>query len=149
VIQGEEGWRTPEDTWMETEEADEVFFVNTLQAGGPDSDEELEAEIAMTEKAINDCFWRRAKRAGVAVDMPEDRFMSESERDCLSKKLGDGTGVRAKRRKDIEEMSEEDMGNEIKKTEQILRERAGATSSRSWLRAHWGACRLKWPSCAS
>ncbi len=134
---------------METEEADEVFFVNTLQAGGPDSDEELEAEITRTEKAINDCFWRRAKRAGVAVDMPEDRFMSESERDCLSKKLGDGPGVQAKRRKDIEEMSEEDMGNEIKKTEEILRERAGATSSRSRLRADWGACRLKWPSCAS
>jgi hypothetical protein len=29
-----------------------------------DSDEELEAEIARTEVAIDDCFWRRAKRVG-------------------------------------------------------------------------------------
>jgi hypothetical protein len=148
VIQGEKGWRTPEDTWMETEEADEVFFVNTLQAGS-DSNKELEAEIAMTVKVIDDCFWSRAKRAGVAVDMSEVRFMSESERDCLSKKLGDGPGVRAKRRKEIEEMSEEDMGNKIKNTKEILRERARATGSWSRLRADWGACRLSWPSCAS
>jgi hypothetical protein len=65
------------------------------------------------------------------VDTPEDRLISESERDCLSKKLGDRPGVLAKIRKEIEEMSEEDMGSEIKKTEEILRERAGATSLRS------------------
>jgi hypothetical protein len=77
VIQGEGGWRTPEDTWMEMEEAEEeMFFINTLQVERSDSEEELEAEIARTEKAINDCFRRRAKRAGVAVDMPEDRLMS-------------------------------------------------------------------------
>jgi hypothetical protein len=116
---------------MEMEEAEEEVNVNTLQAGGPDSDEELEAEIARTEKAIDDCFRRRTKRAGVAADTPEDKLMSESERDCLSEKLGDGLGVRAKRRKAIEEMSEEDMGNEIKKTEEILRERVGATGPRS------------------
>jgi hypothetical protein len=103
----------------------------------------------MTVKVIDDCFWSRAKRAGVAVDMSEVSFMSESERDCLSKKLGDGPGVRAKRRKEIEEMSEEDMGNKIKNTKEILRERARATGSWSQLRADWGACRLSWPSCAS
>jgi hypothetical protein len=75
------------------EAAEEVFFMNTLQAEGPDSDKELEADIARTEKAIDDCFWRRAKRAGVAVDTPEDRLMSDSKRDCLSKKLGDRPGV--------------------------------------------------------
>jgi hypothetical protein len=106
---------------MEMEETEEeVFFVNTLQVERFDSDEELEAEIARTERAIDNCSWRRAKRAGVAVDMPEDRLMGESERDCLSEKLGDRPGVRAMRRKKIEEMNE-DIGNEIKKTEEILR----------------------------
>jgi hypothetical protein len=124
------GWRAPEDTWMDMEEAEEeVFFVNTLRAGVPDSDEELEAEIARMEKAIDDCFQRRAKRAGVGVDMPEDRLMSESERDCLSEKLGDWPGVQAKRRKEIKEMREKAIGNEIKKTEEILRKRAGATGT--------------------
>ncbi len=51
VVQGEGGWRTPEDTWMEMEEAkEEVFFMNALQAGESDSDAELEAEIARTER---------------------------------------------------------------------------------------------------
>jgi hypothetical protein len=89
-----------EVTWMEIEEAEEeVFFMNTLQIEKSDSDEELEAEIARTEKAIDECFQRRAKRAVVDVDMPEDRLMSENERDCLSEKLGDRIGKRAKRRK--------------------------------------------------
>ncbi len=71
VIQREEGWMTPEDTWMEIEEAEEeVVFVNALWAGEPDSDEELAAEIKKTERAIDDCFRRRAKRAGVAVGVP-------------------------------------------------------------------------------
>jgi hypothetical protein len=57
--------------------------------------------------------------------------LSKSERDCLSQKLGDGPGVRAKRRKEVEEMSKMAIGNEIKKTEEILRERAGATGLRN------------------
>ncbi len=77
VVQGDGECRIPEDTWMEMEEAEEeVFFVNTLRAGVPDSDEELEAEMARTEKkAIDDCFWRRAKRAGVQVDVPENKLI--------------------------------------------------------------------------
>ncbi len=59
---------------MEDEE-EEVFFVNTVQAEEVDSDVELEAEIARTERAIDDCFRRRARRAGIAVDVPEDRLM--------------------------------------------------------------------------
>jgi hypothetical protein len=57
VVQGEEGWKTPEDTWMEMKEVEEeVFFVNTLQAGELNSDDKLEAEIARAEVAIDDCF---------------------------------------------------------------------------------------------
>jgi hypothetical protein len=117
---------------MEMEEAEEeVFFVNTMQAGVPDSDEKLEAEITEMERAINDCFRRRAKRAGVVVSVPDDRRMNERERDLLSERLGDGIGARAKRRKEIEEMGEETIRVEIKKTEETLRERVGATGSRS------------------
>jgi hypothetical protein len=32
VVQGREGWRTPEDTWLEMEDKEEeVFFVNTCR----------------------------------------------------------------------------------------------------------------------
>jgi hypothetical protein len=131
IVQGEGGWRTPEDTWMEMGEAEgEVFFVNMVQIGEPASDEELEAEIARTEKAIDDCFRRRAKRAGVAVSVPEDRHMSKEERELLSEKLGDGVGVWAKRRRETEELDEEAIGVEIKKTEKALQERVGAAGSR-------------------
>jgi hypothetical protein len=34
VVQGEEGWKTLEDTWMEIGEMEEeVFFMNALQVG--------------------------------------------------------------------------------------------------------------------
>ncbi len=124
VVQGGEGWRTPEVTWMEMEEVEEeVFFVNTLQAGEPDSDAELEAEIARTERAIDDCFRRRSRRAGIAVGVPEGRPMKEEEGDCLSERLGNGLGVRAKRRREIEEMEEGAIETEIKKTEETLGKR--------------------------
>ncbi len=74
---------------------EEVFFVNEL-----DLDEELEAEIARTEAAIDHCFQSRPKRAGIAVSGLRDRCMSEEERDLLSEKLGTGSvcGPRERRR---------------------------------------------------
>jgi hypothetical protein len=58
---------------MEMEEAEEeVFFMNTLQVEESDSDKELEAEIARTEEAIDECFRSRAKRARIAVNTPLD-----------------------------------------------------------------------------
>ncbi len=46
VIQGQEGWRTLDDAWMEEgEEEEEVHFVNIVQVEEMDSDEELVAEI--------------------------------------------------------------------------------------------------------
>jgi hypothetical protein len=53
--------------------------------------------------------------------------MSEGERDLLSKKLGDGIGARAKRRKEIEEMEKEAIVIEIRKTEETLRGRVRTT----------------------
>jgi hypothetical protein len=93
VVQGEEGWKTPEDTWMEMGEMEEeVFFMKALQAEELNTDEELEAKIPRTEVAIDDCFQSRAKRIGVAVSEPGDKCMSEKERDLLSEKFGDGIG---------------------------------------------------------
>jgi hypothetical protein len=55
MVQGREGWRTPEDAWMEEEE-EEVHFVNVVQAQEVNLDEELMAEIARTEEAIDECY---------------------------------------------------------------------------------------------
>jgi hypothetical protein len=53
VVKGEEGWKTPEDTWMEIGEVEEeVFFVNTLHVEELDLNEELEAKTARSEVAI-------------------------------------------------------------------------------------------------
>jgi hypothetical protein len=57
--------------------------------------------------------------------------MNKEERALLSEKLGDGVGVWAKRRKEIEGMGEEDIQAEIKKTEETVRKRVEASGSRS------------------
>jgi hypothetical protein len=72
----------------EEEEEEEVHFVNVVQAETVDSDEEMMAEIARTEEAIDECFRRRARRAGLVVKGPEDRPLGEEERNRLSEKLG-------------------------------------------------------------
>jgi hypothetical protein len=43
VVQGKEGWRTPDEAWIqdEREEEEEIHFVNVIQVDGADSDEEL------------------------------------------------------------------------------------------------------------
>jgi hypothetical protein len=77
MVQGEDGWRTPEDTWMEIGDVEEVvFFVNVLQVEEVDSDDELKAEIMRTEAAIDDCFRRRAIRAGIEVGEKDGKCMS-------------------------------------------------------------------------
>jgi hypothetical protein len=65
VVDGKEGWRTPDETWMEDarEEEEEIHFVKVIQVNRAGSDEELAAEIARTEVAVNDCYRRRARRA--------------------------------------------------------------------------------------
>ncbi len=127
VVKGREGWRTPEDAWMEEEEEEgEVHFLNMVQAEEVDSDVELMAEIERTEEAMDECFRRRAKRAGLMIEGPEDKPMDEEEMDQLSEKLGDGKGANAKRRKEIGEMQVETMEAEIEEVEEILRKRRGA-----------------------
>ncbi len=58
------------------------------------------------------------------------KFMREKERDLLSEKLGDGIGARAERR-EIEEMGEEDIQAEIRRTEETVRERVEASGSKN------------------
>jgi hypothetical protein len=58
-------------------EEEEVHFVNVVQAEEVDSDAELEAEIVGTEEAIDEYSRRRAKRAGIVIEGPEDRPMDE------------------------------------------------------------------------
>jgi hypothetical protein len=52
--------------------------------------------------------------------------MTERELDMLGEALGDGTGSRAKRRKEIEEMTIEDMEAEIRETNTVIRKRRRA-----------------------
>jgi hypothetical protein len=66
-----------------------------------DSDEGMEREIAETETAVDASIRRRAKRAGVEVEVPEGVRMSDAERDQVCEEIGDEPGARAKRRKEI------------------------------------------------
>jgi hypothetical protein len=77
VAQGQEGWRTPDEARMEEEEEEEeVHFINIVQVDGMDSDKELAVEIARTEEAIDNCYQRRARRAGVELGELRNRPLS-------------------------------------------------------------------------
>jgi hypothetical protein len=82
IVQGQEGWRTPDEAWMEDgrEDEEEVHFVNVIQVVGLDSDEELAAEIDSTEEAVDNCYQRRARRARLDLWDLEIRPLSERRR---------------------------------------------------------------------
>jgi hypothetical protein len=65
----------------------------------------MREEIQEAEAAVEACYQRRARRAGLAEMLPADRPMTEKELDSLSELLGDGIGARAKRRRKIELMT--------------------------------------------
>ncbi len=65
---------------------------------------ELEEPVA----AVEECYRRRARRAGLEEVLPVGRPMSEGELDTLSELLGDEVGGTAKRRREIEEMMYEE-----------------------------------------
>jgi hypothetical protein len=112
------------------ETIEEVFFVNILHEVGLDFDDEMERELEKTLEAVEACIRRRAKRVGVSVAGPEGRRMSEAERDHICEMIGDEPGERAKRRKEIEKMSEEDIQVEIKKVEAAMTERVKSAARR-------------------
>jgi hypothetical protein len=129
-MQGGEGWKTPEESWMDMDEGgDKVYFVNVLLKDKVDSDEEMEREIEETEAAVEASISRRAKRAGVELTVTKEGRMSEANRECFHEEVGDDPGVRAKRRKEIEGMSEEEIEAEIRKSEVAIAERVGTVAS--------------------
>jgi hypothetical protein len=80
-------------------------------------------ELLEAKAAVEECFRRRARRAGLEETLPVGRPMTEQEIDDLSERLGDRTGSRAKRSRKIEEMTIEDMEAEIRETNALIRKR--------------------------
>jgi hypothetical protein len=87
----------------------------------------MREELKEAEAAVEACFQRRARRAGLAGMLPAGRPMTEKELDTLSELLGDGFGARAKRRREIEQMTLVEMEAELGevRTEIKSRRRAG------------------------
>jgi hypothetical protein len=86
----------------------------------------MEKELEEAKAAVEECFLRRARRAGLEGTLPVGRPMTEREIDELSELLWDGIGNRAKRGREIEEMTIEDMEAEIRETNAMIRKRRRA-----------------------
>jgi hypothetical protein len=64
----------------------------------------MEDEIKKAQAAVDECYHRRARQAGISIQATEDRLLTEEELNSLSEQLGDGAEVRAKRRREIQKM---------------------------------------------
>jgi hypothetical protein len=73
----------------------------------------MQEEVKEAEAAVDACYQRRARRAGLGGMLPVDRPMTEEELDNLSEQLGDGIGSRARRRKEVEQMTLAEMEAEL------------------------------------
>jgi hypothetical protein len=125
LVQGEGGWKTPEESWMDMEEAeDEVYFVNVLHEEEPNSDDKMQRELEETKAAVDVSILRRARRVGVNVERSKVTRMSEAECDRICEEIGDQPGAQTKRRREIKDMNEEDIEAEIDRTEAAMVERA-------------------------
>jgi hypothetical protein len=80
-------------------------------------------ELLEAKAAVEECYRQRARRAGLEGTLPVGRPMTEKEIDNLGEQLGDGVGGRAKRSREIEEMTIEDMEAEIRETNALIRKR--------------------------
>jgi hypothetical protein len=86
----------------------------------------MDKELMEAKAAVEECFRRRVRRAGLEGMLPTGRPMTEQEIDDLSERLGDGVGSRAKRGREIEEMTIVDMEAEIREFNAIIRKRRRA-----------------------
>jgi hypothetical protein len=86
----------------------------------------MHEELKEAEAAVEECYRRRARRAGLVEMLPADRPMTEKELDTLSELLGDGTGARAKRRREIEEMILAEMEAELGEVQAEIKKRRRA-----------------------
>ncbi len=76
----------------------------------------MQEEVRGAQAAVNECYRRRAEHAGIEVKSPKDRLLTEEETDSLSEQLGDGVGVWAKGREEIEAEAEaEEVQEEVKR----------------------------------
>jgi hypothetical protein len=80
---------------------------------------------------VEACYRRRARRAGLAEMLPMGRPFSEKELDTLSELLGDGIRARARRRREIEQMTVEEMEAELGEVKSEIRRRKRAGTG--WL----------------
>jgi hypothetical protein len=83
----------------------------------------MREELKEAEAAVEACYRRRARRAGLAEMLPADRALSEKELDTLSELLGDGVGARAKRRREIEQMTLVEMEAELGEVKSEIKKR--------------------------
>jgi hypothetical protein len=91
-----------------------------------DADFAMEKELEEAKAAVEDCYRSRARRAGLKGALPAGRPMTDGELDMLSEILGDGAGSRAKRRREVEEMTIEEMDAELRETKMEIRKRRRA-----------------------
>ncbi len=116
------------------EEEEEVMFVNMareveedseeeeeVQGGATTSDKEMGDEIKRTQVAVDECYRRWARRAGISIEVTEERLLTEEELDSLSEQLGVGAGARAKRRREIEKMSIMEMEMEVEEVQEKIK----------------------------
>jgi hypothetical protein len=88
----------------------------------------MREELKEAAAAVEECYRRQARRAGLEEVLPVGRPMSEEELDTLSELLGDEVGGRAKRRREVEEMTLAEMEAELGEVKAEIkgRRRAGA-----------------------
>jgi hypothetical protein len=88
-------------------------------------------ELQQAKADLEECFRRRARRAGLEESLPVGRPMTEEETEDLQWQLGDfgpasGHGSRGKKRsKDVIDMTIEEMEAEIQETNEAIRKRRG------------------------
>jgi hypothetical protein len=86
-------------------------------------------ELQQARADLEECFRRRARRAGLEESLPVDRPMTDEEIEDLQWQLGDfgpanGYGSRGKKRcKEVVDMTIEEMEAEIQETNEAIRKR--------------------------
>jgi hypothetical protein len=101
---------TPECPKQVSEEMEQAPFVT-------------QEEVKEAEAAVDACYRRRARRAGLGGLLPVGRSMTEEELDNLSEQLGDGIGARARRREKVEQMTLAEMEAELRGVQEEVRRR--------------------------
>jgi hypothetical protein len=88
-----------------------------------------EVDLLQAKADVEECYRRRARRAGLEGTLPVGRPMTEEEVNDLSERLGDwgpanGFGSRGKKRsREVVEMTIEEMEAEIRETNALIRQR--------------------------